>query len=186
MVVAQQTYRFTVEDYYRMGEVGILSPDIRVELVDGEIRRMAPVHPPHASMVKRLTVALVARLQDTAVVGVQDPIHLDEFNEPQPDATILRFRDDYYGSRHPTPADVLLAIEVADTSLRYDRDEKIPRYGRYGIPEAWLVDVQAGTITVFTEPHAGGYGEQRVLSRGEEIVSVSVEGLRVRVDEALG
>ena len=186
MVVAQQTYRFTVEEYYRMGEVGILSPDIRVELVDGEIRRMAPIHPPHASMVKRLTVALVARLQDTAVVGVQDPIHLDEFNEPQPDVTILRSRDDYYGSRHPTPADVLLAIEVADTSLRYDRDEKIPRYGRYGIPEAWLVDVQAGTITVFTEPHAGGYGEQRVLSRGEEIVSVSVEGLRVRVDEALG
>ena len=186
MVVAQQTYRFTVEEYYRMGEVGILSPDIRVELVDGEIRRMAPIHPPHASMVKRLTVALVARLQDTAVVGVQDPIHLDEFNEPQPDVTILRSRDDYYGSRHPTPADVLLAIEVADTSLRYDRDEKIPRYGRYGIPEAWLVDVQAGTITVFTEPHAGGYGEQRVLSRGEEIVSVSVKGLRVRVDEALG
>ena len=186
MVAVQETYRFTVEEYYRMGEVGILSPDIRVELVDGEIRRMAPVHPPHASMVKRLTVALVARLQDTAVVGVQDPIHLDEFNEPQPDLTVMRSRDDYYGSRHPTPADVLLAIEVADTSLRYDRDEKIPRYGRYGIPEAWLVMCKLGRSRSSRSLTPGGTGDSACLSRGEEIVSVSVEGLRVRVDEALG
>ena len=186
MVAVQETYRFTVEEYYRMGEVGILSPDIRVELVDGEIRRMAPIHPPHIGTVNRLTATLGVRLEGTTVLSVQNPIRLDDFNEPQPDVTVLRFRDDYYDSRHPTPADVLLAIEVADTSLRYDRDEKIPRYGRYGIPEAWLVDVRAQTVTVFTEPHAGGYGEQRTLSRGEEIVSVSVEGLRVRVDEALG
>ena len=186
MVAVQETYRFTVEEYYRMGEAEIFPPDVRVELVDGEIRRMAPIDPPHASMVKRLTVALVARLQDTAVVGVQDPIHLDDYNEPQPDLTVMRSRDDYYGSQHPMPADVLLAIEVADTSLRYDRDEKIPRYGRYGIPEAWLVDVQAQTITVFTEPHAGGYGRERVVTRGQEIASLVVEGLRLQVDEALG
>ena len=186
MVVTEQTYRFTVEDYYRMGEVGILSPDVRVELVDGEIRRMPPIDPPHASIVKRLNSLLAVRLEGIAVVGVQDPVQLDNFNEPQPDVTVLRFRDDYYGSQHPTPADVLLAIEVADTSLRYDRDEKIPRYGRYDIPETWLVDVQARTITVFTQPHAGGYREQHVLSRGQEIVSASVEELRLRVDEALG
>ena len=186
MVVAQQTYRFTVEEYYRMGEADIFPPDVRVELVDGEIKRMPPIDPPHASIVDRLNSALKRLPDGSVIVRVQGPIHLDDYNEPQPDLTVMRSRDDYYGSRHPTPSDVLLAIEVADTSLRYDRDEKIPRYGRYGIPEAWLVDVQAGTITVFTEPHAGGYGEQRVLSRGEEIVSVSVEGLRVRVDEALG
>ena len=81
---------------------------------------------------------------------------------------------------------MLLAIEVADTSLRYDRDEKMPRYGRAGIPESWLVDVQAGTITVFTKPHVGGYGQEQVVTRGQEIVSLAVEGLRLQVDEALG
>ena len=185
MVVTQQTYRFTVEEYYRMGEAGILSPDVRVELVDGEIRRMPPIDPPHANIVDRLTIMLAARLAGVAHLRVQGPIHLDNYNEPQPDLTVMRFRGDY-SRRHPTPVDVLLVIEVADTSLSYDRDEKMPLYGRSGIPEAWLVDVQAGTITVFTEPQAGGYGQQRVLSRGREIVSVAVEGLRVQVDEALG
>ncbi len=185
MVVTEQTYRFTVEDYYRMGEVGILPPDVRVELVDGEIKQMPPIHPPHANIVDRLTIMLASRLAGVAHLRVQGPIHLDDYNEPQPDLTVMRFRDDY-SHRHPTPADVLLAIEVADTSLRYDRDEKMPRYGRYGVPEAWLVDVQARTITVFTQPHAGGYREQHVLSRGQEIMSVAVEGLRVGVDEALG
>ena len=186
MILAQQTYRFTAEEYHRMGEVGILPPDVRVELVDGEIRQMAPIHPPHASIVKRLNSLLAVQLKGIAVVGVQDPIQLDDYNEPQPDVTVLRFRNDYYASQHPTPADVLLTIEVADTSLSYDRDEKMPRYGRAGIPESWLVDVQSGTITVFTEPHAGGYGQQRVLSRGQDIVSESVEGMRLQVDEALG
>ena len=186
MVVAEQTYRFTVDDYYRMGEVGILPPDVRVELVDGEIKQMPPIHPPHASIVHRLNAVLARKLHGKVVVGIQSPIRLDDFNEPQPDVTVLRFQDDYYGSHHPTPADVMLAIEVADTSLRYDRHEKMPRYGMAGIPEAWLVDVQAGTIKVFTEPQAGGYGEEQVLSRGQEIVSLAVEGLRLQVDEALG
>ena len=128
---------------------------------------------------------LAARLAGIAHLRVQGPIHLDDYNEPQPDLTVMRFRDDY-SRRHPTPADVLLIIEVADTSLRYDRNEKMPRYGMASIPEAWLVDVQAQTITVFTEPHAGGYGRERVVTRGQEIVSLAVEGLRLQVDEALG
>ena len=186
MVAVQETYRFTVEEYYRMGEAEIFPPDVRVELVDGEIRRMPPIDPPHASIVDRLNIMLAARLAGVAHLRVQGPIHLDDYNEPQPDVTLMRFRDDYYGSRHPTPADVLLAIEVADTSLSYDRDEKMPRYGAAGIPEAWLVDVQAETVTVFTQPHAGGYREQHILSRGQELLSFAVEGLRLQVDEALG
>ena len=163
-----------------------MPPDVRVELVGGEIKRMPPIHPPHASIVKRLNSLLVVQMEGAAVVGVQDPIQLDDFNEPQPDVAVLRFRDDYYSRRHPTPVDVLLVIEVADSSLSYDRDEKMPLYGRAGIPEAWLVDVQSGTITVFTEPQASGYGQQRMMSRGDEIVSVSVECLRLQVDEAMG
>ena len=186
MVASRENYRFTSEQYRRIGEVGIFPPDARTELVDGLVRRMPPIHPPHASIVKRLNSLLAVQLKGIAVVGVQDPIQLDDYNEPQPDVTVLRFRNDYYASQHPTPADVLLTIEVADTSLSYDRDEKMPRYGRAGIPESWLVDVQSGTITVFTEPHAGGYGQQRVLSRGQDIVSESVENLRLQVDEVLG
>ena len=186
MRASQERYRFTTEQYYRIGEVGIFPPGVRVELVDGLVRRMPPIHPPHASTVNRLNAILAVRLEGIAHLRVQGPIHLDDYNEPQPDVTVLRFRDDYYGNRHPTPADVLLAIEVADTSLSYDRDEKMPLYGKAGIPEAWLVDVQAQTITVFTQPHADGYREKHVLSRGQEIVSVSVEGLRVGVNEALG
>ncbi len=169
-----------------MGEIGIFPPDARVELVDGLVRRMPPIHPPHASIVDRLNSALGRLPAGSAIVRVQNPIRLDDFNEPQPDVMVLRFRDDYYGSHHPTPTDVVLAIEVADTSLRYDRNEKMPRYGMAGIPEAWLVDVQAGTIKVFTEPQADGYGRERVVARGQEIVSLAVEGLRLQVDEALG
>lgn len=185
MVAVEEKYRFTVEEYYRMGEIGIFPPDVRVELVDGLVRRMPPIHPPHASIVDRLNAMLAARLAGVALLRVQGPIHLDNYNEPQPDLTIMRFRDDY-SRRHPSPDDVLLIVEVADTSLRYDRDEKMPRYGRAGVPESWLVDVQAGTITVFTEPHAGGYGQEQVVTRGQEIVSLAVEGLRLQVDEALG
>ena len=114
MVVTQQTYRFTAEEYHRMGEVGILPPDVRVELVGGEIKRMPPIHPPHASIVNRLNAVLAAKLQGQSVVAIQNPIQLDDYNEPQPDVSVLRFRDDYYGNQHPTPADVLLVIEVAD------------------------------------------------------------------------
>ncbi len=186
MIATQENYRFTVAQYHHIGEIGIFPPDARTELVDGLVRRMPPIHPPHASIVDRLNSALSRLPAGLAIVRVQNPIRLDDFNEPQPDVTVLRFRDDFYGRRHPTPADVLLTIEVADTSLRYDRDEKMPLYGRAGIPEAWLIDVQAQTITVFTEPHAGGYGQERVVARGQEITSLAVEGLRLQVDEALG
>ena len=186
MVASRENYRFTAKQYHRIGEIGIFPPDARLELVDGEIRRMPPIHPPHASIVNRLNAVLAAKLQGRAVVAIQNPIRLDDFNEPQPDVTVLRLRDDYYARQHPTPDDVLLAIEVADTSLSYDRDEKLPLYGRTGILESWLVDVQAGTVTVFTKPHAGGYGQQRMLSRGQEVVSESVENLRLQVDEVLG
>ena len=186
MVVTEQTYRFTAQEYHRMGEVGILHPDVRVELVDGEIKRTPPIHPPHASTVNRLNAALAVRLEGIAVVGVQNPMSLDDYNEPQPDVTVLRFRDDYYGNQHPKPADVLLVIEVADTSLSFDRDEKLPLYGRAGIREAWLVDVQSRSITVFTGPHAGGYAQERIVSPGQEIESLGVKGLRLHVDEALG
>ena len=139
-------------------------------------------------MVKRLNAILAVRLEGIAQSSeCKTPSTWTTTTSPQPDVTVLRFRDDYYGSQHPTPADVLLAIEVADTSLRYDRDEKMPLYGRAGIPEAWLVDVQAQTITVYTRSLTQvDTVSSMYVTRGQEIMSVAVEGLRVGVDEALG
>ena len=183
--VAIPRHRFTVEDFARLGEAGIFAADDRVELIDGEIRDMTPIGQPHAWMVNRLNRRLVIRLDDRAYVSVQNPLRLDGHTEPQPDLVVARGGEDDYADRHLEAGDVLLVIEVADSSLRYDRAEKMPRYGRSGIPEAWLVDV-TGAVTVYTTPGAGGYASEQVFRPGAEIASATVAGLRVTVDEIIG
>ena len=185
--VAVRRHRFTVEDFARLGEAGIFTEDDRVELIDGEIRDMTPIGQPHAWIVNRLTRRLVMRLADRAYyVSVQNPLRLDGHTEPQPDVVVARGGEDDYADRHLEASDVLLVIEVADSSLRYDRAEKMPRYGRSGIPEAWLVDVTGGAVTVCTTPGAGGYVSEQVFRPGAEIASTRVAGLRVTVDEIFG
>lgn len=184
--VAIPRHRFTVEDFARLGEAGVFTEDDRVELIDGEIRDMTPIGQPHAWIVNRLARRLFMRLPDQAYVSVQNPLRLDGHTEPQPDLVVARGGEDDYADRHLEAADVLLVVEVADSSLRYDRAEKMPRYGRSGIPEAWLVDVTGGAVTVYTTPGAGGYAGEQVFGPGGEIVSTAVAGLRVTVDEILG
>ena len=122
-------------------------------------------------------------LKRSAIVRVQNPFLLDEQSEPQPNVTVLVVRDDYYTTSHPTPADVLLVIEVADSSLAYDRNEKVPLYAKAMIPEVWLVDLETEVVTVFTEPEQSGYINEQMMKRGAAITSTSVDGLRVKVDE---
>ncbi len=179
-------HRFTVEDFARLGEAGIFSEDDRVELIDGEILDMTPIGQPHAWIVNRLNRRLVTRLAERTYVSVQNPLRLDGHTEPQPDLVVARGGEDDYPDRHLEAGDVLLVIEVADSSLRYDRAEKMPRYGRSGIPEAWLVDVAAGAVTVYTAPGAGGYANEQVFRPGAEIASTAVAGLRVTVQEIVG
>ena len=179
-------YRFTVEEFARMGEAGIFAEDDRVELVGGEIREMTPIGPPHAGVVNRLNELIVTRLAGRVNVAVQNPIRLDRHSEPQPDVVVARRRPGSYADRHPEPADVLLVIEVADSSLHYDRAEKVPRYGRAGIPETWLVDLAARTVTVYTGPGAAGYASEQVLERDDTIVATAVAGLRVPVADVFG
>lgn len=153
-------HRITVDEYYRMAEVGLLAPDARVELIGGEIIDMAPIGPRRGSIVDILTRLFVRAVGDHAIVRTQGAILLDQRSVPQPDLALLAPRKDDYRSAHPTPADILLVIEVSDSTLRYDRDVKVPLYARHGIPEAWIVDVQNGEWHGYRTLQGGSYAEQ--------------------------
>jgi Uma2 family endonuclease len=178
--------RFDVDAYYRMAEVGILSPKDRVELIDGEIIEMAPIGAPHGGKVDRLT-SLVARIvaEGQAIARVQGPLRLDHRNEPQPDLMLLRPRADFYESGHPTAADVLLLVEVADSSLAWDRGPKLALYARHGVPEVWIVDLRGRTVDVCRQPGPGGYAEQRSVVTGE-LTPVLAPTLRIDVSALIG
>jgi Uma2 family endonuclease len=126
MSVQGQKHQFNVDDYYRMAEVGLLSEDHRVELIGGEIIEMSPIGSTHGGAVKRSSAFLNRKLGDAAIVSVQNPVRLDDFSEPQPDIALLKPRKDFYSNSHPTPPDVLVVIEVADNSVAYDRNVKLP------------------------------------------------------------
>ena len=141
-----------------MVDAGILHEDDRVELIEGEIVDMSPIGSSHAGCVNKLLALLPRALSaDAVIVSAQNPLHLSEYSEPQPDLSVLRARDDFYTASHPTAADVVLVIEVADTSLTYDRRTKLPLYARSGIAEAWLVDLVNHVVEVHTVPTAAGY-----------------------------
>jgi len=148
----------TVEAYHRMGEVGILAPDERVELIEGEVVEMAPIGSRHSGMVGRLTRLLVQAAGSRAVVFVQNPVRLSRTSEPQPDFAVLRPRADDYQSAHPGPGDVLLLVEIAESSLKYDRELKAPLYAAHAIPELWVVDVGEKVLWRYREPGQQGYG----------------------------
>jgi Uma2 family endonuclease len=160
-------HQFDVEDYYRMAETGILSAKDRVELIGGEIVDMAPIGSAHAGKVDRLN-SLVGRLaaDGRLIAGVQRPLRLGPHDEPQPDLILLHPRADYYESGHPTAADVLLLVEVADSSLAYDRGPKLALYARHGVPEVWIVDLVGRAVEMFRGPGPEGYAERRRVTEG--------------------
>jgi Uma2 family endonuclease len=165
---------------------GILNEDDRVELIDGEVREMSPIGERHASTVTRLTHLLVGRLDQLAIVSVQNPVALDDLTKPQPDLVLLRWQDDFYATRAVDAHDVLLVIEVSDTTLEYDRLEKLPRYAAAGIGEAWIVDVFGQSIEQYSQPHGGGYRKMETLEHGQTIRSISLPQLVLEVDRLLG
>ena len=167
-------HRYTVEEFLRMGEAGILRADERVELIEGEIAEMAPIGSRHAGTVKQIGAILMRTVGEGAIVSVQDPIILGPRSAPQPDLALLRPRADFYKAAHPQAKDVLLVIEVADTTQRYDRQVKLPLYARHGVTEVWLVDLEQNAMEVFREPSADGY---RHAERLADLTSVSVAGL---------
>ncbi len=186
MSVQVSRRRFTVDEYHRMLEAGILGEDDRVELINGEVVEMAPIGSRHAACVKRLNTLFALQVRDRAIVGIQDPIRLGEFSEPQPDITLLRPRPDYYAAGHPTSEDVLLVIEVAETSAEYDRQVKVPLYARAGIPEVWVVDLAGEAVEVYREPAGNSYRQMRRLGRGETVSPEALPNLALAVDDILG
>jgi len=177
--------RFTVDEYYRMAEIGILEPGERVELIEGEIIQMEAIGSRHAGCVNALNRILVRGVGDDAVVAVQNPARLSDLSEPQPDLAVLRPRADSYGEAHPGPGDVLLIVEVADSSVGLDRGTKAPLYAFAGIPEYWLVDIPAALVEVHREPGAAGYAAVTRHRRGETLQPQAFPELRVEVTAIL-
>jgi Uma2 family endonuclease len=150
-------HRLTVEEYNRMGEAGVLHPEARTELIDGEIIDVAPPGSLHAGTVNQLAKLLQRAVGDHAIVLTQNPILLGMYSEPQPDCALAKPRKDFYRSGHPQPDDLLLVVEVADSSLRFDRDVKSALYARHGVAELWLIDVRAKRLTRYRDPVGGVY-----------------------------
>jgi Uma2 family endonuclease len=171
----------TVTEYHRMGEVGILGERDRVELIEGELVAMSPIGSYHHGTVNNLNHSLVYAVGDRAVVSVQGPVRLDDFNEPEPDFVLLRPRPDFYRDAHPGPADVLLLIEVADTSLNYDRAVTRALYARHAIPEFWIVNLNAGEVEACREPNADGYASVARFGRDGAVEPALLPGVRIQL-----
>jgi Uma2 family endonuclease len=184
--VSVKHWAFTVDDYMRMLDAGILTEDDPIELIDGEIIEMSPIGDLHAGCVIRLTMLFTRLVGLTAFVSVQNPIRLDNYSEPQPDLALLKPRNDYYAQAKPTPADVFLIVEVADSSVQFDRNVKVPLYARALIPLVWLVDLPAGVIEVYSQPANGVYQSAQTARRGDRLTIDSLPGLVIPVDDILG
>jgi Uma2 family endonuclease len=186
MSVQFQKHYFTIDDYHRMAKGGVFSEDDRVELIEGEVVEMSPIGSTHQGCVNELSSILGRRLGRAALVQVQGPIHVDEYSEPQPDICLLKPRRDFYRRSHPEPADVLLVIEVADTSAQFDRNVKLPLYARAGIPEAWLILLAKDYVELHSEPVNGKYQRVQRLKRGKKLTSATLPSLTLSVDKILG
>ena len=178
-------WRFTVDDYYAMAEAGILTHDERVELINGEIIPMSPIGSRHAYSVNWITRLLITLLGERAWVSSQNPLHLNGQAEPEPDVLLLRWRDDAYVNDHPGPADVLLLIEVADTSLDRDRGVKLSMYAEAGIPETWIVNIPERSVEAHTDPLNGIYAHSRVYGSDETVSPIAFPDVSLRVGEIL-
>ncbi|MGI8587586.1 MAG: Uma2 family endonuclease [Chloroflexia bacterium] len=180
--IQQALHRFTVTEYDRMIEAGVFGEDDRIELIMGEVIEMSPVGIRHIACVKRLNALLTSRFGPAAVVSVQDPIHLGGKSEPLPDVALLKPKTDFYEKSMPIAEDVLLLIEVSDSSLKYDQRTKLPLYAEAMIPEVWIVNLGNDTLEIYSQPSDGKYGAARTLKRGESFTSDSLPGVTLSVE----
>lgn len=185
--VGPARHKLNVDDFHRMGDAGIFGEDDRIELIDGDLIDMAPIGQGHAAVVSGLNEALVVACHGRAIVSPQDPVRLDRLSEPQPDFAVLRRRADFYSAgERPGPADVLLLVEVADSSLSFDRNVKLPLYARAGIAELWIVDLKGRVLEAHRHPGGDGYRETTTHRAGEQLALAVAPEIVVRLDLVFG
>jgi Uma2 family endonuclease len=177
--------RFNVDEYYALAHAGILGPDERVELLAGEIVKMAPIGSRHAFCVRELSKRFHSAIGDGAIISVQAPVRLAAGNEPEPDIAVLHPREDGYASAHPGLGDVLLVIEVSDTSVGFDRRHKVPMYAAHGIPEVWLFDLNSRSVEIYDAPWAGGYTTLRSVASGDNLTLSAFPDVTIPVCEVM-
>lgn len=185
-VHAPKLHSFTVEEYHRMADAGIFTEDDRVELIEGEVVEMAAIGSRHAACVDRLNRAFARTGGERVIVRVQNPITLGLRSEPEPDLVLARFRDDFYEAGHPAADDVLLIVEVSDSSLEFDDRVKLPLYARHGIREVWRVDLASRTVAVHRDPAGDGYRSVTTARRGDTLRPEALPDLELPVDDLLG
>ena len=151
-----------------MAEVGVLEPDASVELLNGQVIDCFRASPLHAAVKCRLNELLCELPETACIVSISNPVRLNEFSEVQPDVMLIKHRDDYYSKQHPGPDDVFVIMEIADESLDFDRNEKLPDYARAGISEVWIVNLTEHTIEVYREPNFTGYASKTILRPGDQ------------------
>jgi Uma2 family endonuclease len=176
---------FTVHDYHRMVEAGILSEDDRVELIYGEVLKMSPIGPRHSAAVLRANHVLQRIVGDRAIIGVQGSVRLDEYDEPQPDIYLLRPKDDFYASGHAGPPDIFLIVEMADSSLGYDKGLKMRLYAETGVPEYWVADIQNEGVIAYSQPRESTYSVFHEFRRGDKISPELLPDCQIPVDALL-
>ncbi|XHR85111.1 MAG: Uma2 family endonuclease [Gloeotrichia echinulata GP01] len=186
MTVQLLRRKFTVEQYHKMVDSGILKADDRIELIWGEIIEMSPIGTKHAACVKCLNKLLSSKLRDRILIAIQDPVELNDNSEPQPDVALLKLRDDFYETAHPQPSDIFLLIEVADSTVKYDREVKIPLYAQANIIEVWLMDIYEQVVEVYQQPIATEYQHIQKFARGESLSILAFPDVNISVDEIFG
>lgn len=174
-----QRHRLTVDEYHRMGDAGLLAPDARVELIEGEIIDMAPMKSRHATVVNQLVEVLVKAINGRAIVTCQTPLRLSDHSEPEPDLMLLKPREDRYRDATPTPADLMLVIEVSETTLPYDRNIKLPLYARHGVPELWIVDLVNNLVRFYRRPAGENYADITATETPGDTPVAALPGLTI-------
>ncbi len=176
--------RFSVDEYYKMIELGLITDYEKAEIIEGELIKKMTIGDRHAAAVNALNRYFTKNVQDNVLVSIQNPLRMSDYNEPEPDI-VLADLTKYDGKRHPRPAEVILVVEVADASLKYDRNIKLPLYAAAGIPEVWIVNLQNDIVEVHQQPSLDIYQVTRVFKRGETVASSVMPDLRIDVDEIL-
>jgi Uma2 family endonuclease len=185
MQILTQKFRFTVAQYHQMARSHIFQPEEKLELIEGEILQMSPVGLKHAKTVKLLNHLLTYQLYNQAIIGVQDPIQLDDFSEPQPDLSILKIQADFYELEIPKSKDIYWLIEVSDSTIKYDRDTKIPLYAANNIPEVWVVNLNDHLLEIYRQPENNHYQKYQKFTPNQTVSPLAFPDLIINLSEIL-